>query len=110
IAAKRDFYDVLGIDRSVEEAAIKSAYRKKAMQYHPDRNPGDKEAEENFKEATEAYEVLKDPDKRRMYDQFGHAAVGQGAHAYQGFEGFDLSDALRAFMRDFGGGSVFDDF
>ncbi len=110
---KRDFYEVLGVDRSADEAAVKSAYRKKAMQYHPDRNPGNKEAEETFKEATEAYEILKDPQKRQAYDQFGHAGVGQGAGyggGYGGFEGFDLSDALRAFMRDFGGGSIFDDF
>ncbi|HVP06908.1 MAG TPA: molecular chaperone DnaJ [Candidatus Acidoferrum sp.] len=110
---KRDFYEVLGVDHSADEAVIKSAYRKKAMQYHPDRNPGNKEAEEKFKEATEAYEILKDPQKRQAYDQFGHAGVGQGGGyggGFGGFEGFDLSDALRAFMRDFGGGSIFDDF
>jgi molecular chaperone DnaJ len=117
MTAKRDFYEVLGVDRSADEATVKSAYRKKAMQYHPDRNPGNKEAEEKFKEATEAYEVLKDPQKRQMYDQYGHAGLGQGAgfggHGGSGgFEGFDLSDALRAFMRDFGGGggSMFEDF
>ncbi|MEW6049799.1 MAG: molecular chaperone DnaJ [Candidatus Zixiibacteriota bacterium] len=111
--AKRDYYDILGVERASDEASIKSAYRKKAMEYHPDRNPGNKEAEEKFKEATEAYEVLKDPQKRQMYDQFGHAGVGQGAGfggGYGGYEGFDLSDALRAFMRDFGGGSIFEDF
>jgi len=109
---KRDYYDVLEIDRSADEAAIKSAYRKKAMQFHPDRNPGDSEAEEKFKEATEAYEILKDPQKRQMYDQYGHAGLGQGAGfgAGAGFAGFDIADALRAFMRDFGGGSIFDDF
>ncbi len=112
--AKRDFYEILGIDRGAAEDQIKSAYRKLAMKYHPDRNPGNKEAEESFKEATEAYEILKDPQKRQAYDQFGHAGVGQGAGfggGFGGFEGFDLSDALRAFMRDFGGGgSIFDDF
>ncbi|MDD3731229.1 MAG: molecular chaperone DnaJ [candidate division Zixibacteria bacterium] len=109
---KRDYYEILGIDRGADEATVKSAYRKKAMEYHPDRNPGNKEAEEKFKEATEAYEVLKDPQKRQLYDQYGHAGLGQGAGygGYGGFEGFDIGDALRAFMRDFGGGSIFDDF
>lgn len=115
--AKRDYYDVLGVDRGADEAAIKSAYRKKAMQYHPDRNPGDSAAEEKFKEATEAYEILKDPQKRQMFDQYGHAGLGQGGFGGFGggdFAGFDLGDALRAFMRDFGGGggggSIFDEF
>lgn len=116
--SKRDFYDILGVPRTSDEAAIKSAYRKLAMQYHPDRNPGDKAAEEKFKEATEAYEVLKDADKRRTYDQYGHAAFSQGAGGQGGFggagyHGFDMGDALRAFMRDFGGGgggSIFEDF
>jgi molecular chaperone DnaJ len=110
---KRDYYEVLGIDRGADEATIKAAYRKKAMQYHPDRNPGDKDAEEKFKEATEAYEVLKDPQKRQVYDQYGHAGLGQGAGfgGFGGFGGFDIGDALRAFMRDFGGGgSIFEDF
>lgn len=114
--AKRDYYEVLGVERSADEQTIKSAYRKKAMQFHPDRNPGNKEAEEQFKEATEAYEVLKDPQKKQAYDQYGHAGLGQsggfGAGGYGGFEGFDLSDALRAFMRDFGagsGGGMFDE-
>ncbi len=108
---KRDYYEVLGVERSADETTIKAAYRKLALKYHPDRNPGDKEAEEKFKEATEAYEILKDPEKRRMYDQFGHAGLGQGGgYGFGGFEGFDLGDALRAFMRDFGGGSIFDDF
>lgn len=117
--SKRDFYEILGVPRTADEGTIKSAYRKMAMQYHPDRNPGDTSAEEKFKEATEAYEVLKDADKRRAYDQYGHAAFSQGAGgqgAYGGgFQGFDMADALRAFMRDFGaggggGGSIFDDF
>lgn len=117
--SKRDYYETLGVDKSADEAAIKSAYRKKAMKYHPDRNPGDHTAEDKFKEATEAYEVLKDKQKRQMYDQYGHAGLGQGGAGGfgggQGFEGFDLSDALRSFMRDFGGsgggggGSVFEE-
>jgi molecular chaperone DnaJ len=110
--AKRDYYEVLGLGRDATEDDIKRAYRKLALQHHPDRNPGSKEAEESFKEATEAYEVLKDPQKRSTYDQFGHSGLsGAGGFGTGGFAGFDLSDALRAFMRDFGGfGSIFDDF
>ncbi|UCB52956.1 MAG: molecular chaperone DnaJ [Candidatus Zixiibacteriota bacterium] len=110
--AKRDYYEVLGLGRDAAEDDIKKAYRKLALQYHPDKNPGNQEAEEKFKEATEAYEVLKDSRKRSTYDQFGHAGLG-GAGGFGGFDftSFDLGDALRAFMRDFGGfGSVFDDF
>ncbi|KPL03962.1 MAG: molecular chaperone DnaJ, partial [candidate division Zixibacteria bacterium SM23_73_2] len=108
---KRDYYEVLGIRKEATEEEIKGAYRKLALKYHPDRNPGDKDSEENFKEATEAYEVLKDPQKRAKYDQFGHAGVTAGA-GFEGFDfgSFDLSDALRAFMRDFGNFSIFDDF
>ena len=73
--AKRDYYEVLGVEKSASADAIKKAYRKKAIQYHPDRNPGDKEAEEKFKEAAEAYEVLSNPDKKARYDQFGFAGV-----------------------------------
>jgi molecular chaperone DnaJ len=101
--AKRDYYEVLGCARGAAEAEIKKAYRKIAFEFHPDRNPGDKAAELKFKEATEAYEVLRDPDKRARYDQFGHAAAASGPSA--DFSGFDLADALRAFMRDFGGDS-----
>lgn len=99
----RDYYEVLGVDRNADADAIKKAYRKLALQYHPDRNGGSKEAEEKFKEATEAYEVLRDPQKRAAYDRYGHAGVkGAGAGA-GGFGGFDFADALEIFMRDFGG-------
>ncbi len=103
--AKRDYYDVLSVDRNASLEDIKKSYRKLALQYHPDRNPGDKEAEEKFKEATEAYEVLRDSEKRALYDQYGHAGMGaRGGGPFDfGFGGeFDLADALRAFMRDFG--------
>ncbi len=110
--AKRDYYEVLGLGRDATENDVKKAYRKLALQHHPDKNPGSKEAEEKFKEASEAYEVLKDPQKKSTYDQFGHAGLsGAGGFGTGGFAGFDLSDALRAFMRDFGGfGGIFDDF
>ena len=78
MAEKRDYYEVLGVDRGADDATLKKAYRKLAKKYHPDMNPGDKEAEAKFKEATEAYGVLSDPDKRRQYDQFGHAAFENG--------------------------------
>jgi molecular chaperone DnaJ len=110
---KKDYYEVLGVERSASTDEIKKAYRKLALKYHPDKNPGDHEAEEKFKEATEAYEVLRDEKKRSQYDQFGHAGMGGagGAGGYDFGGGFDLSDALRAFMRDFGmGGGGFDFF
>lgn len=102
---KRDYYEVLDIPRDAGENEIKKAYRKKALQYHPDKNPGDKAAEDKFKEATEAYEVIKDPQKRQVYDQYGHQGLqGGGFNGFSGGAyGFDLSDALRSFMRDFGG-------
>jgi molecular chaperone DnaJ len=84
---KRDYYEVLGVSRSASDQEIKSAYRKLALQFHPDRNPGNKESEEKFKEAAEAYSVLSDPQKRPAYDRFGHAGVGAGASS--GFGGFD---------------------
>jgi molecular chaperone DnaJ len=103
--AQRDYYEVLGVERGGSEDEIRKAYRKIAFQNHPDRNPGDKAAEQRFKEATEAYEVLRDAEKRGRYDQLGHAGVSGGAGGPAGFDasGFDLADALRAFMRDFGG-------
>ena len=102
---KRDYYEVLGVDRSATTDEIKKAYRKQALRYHPDRNPGDKNAEEHFKEATEAYEVLRNAEKRGLYDQYGHAGVSgrAGGGGFGAGPDFDLSDALRAFMRDFGG-------
>ena len=110
--AKRDYYEVLCVARAATEDEIKKAYRKLAFDNHPDRNPGEPAAELRFKEATEAYEVLRDRDKRARYDQFGHAATS-GAAGGPGadFSGFDLADALRAFMRDFGGdgGGGFED-
>jgi len=101
--ARRDYYEVLGVPRGASEDDVKKSYRKIAFESHPDRNPGDKDAERRFKEATEAYEVLRDAEQRARYDQFGHAAPG-GAGP-QGFDvsGFDLADALRAFMNEFGG-------
>jgi molecular chaperone DnaJ len=107
--SKRDYYEVLGIDRNASQDEIKRAYRQLALKYHPDRNPSDSVAEERFKEATEAYEVLRDTSSRARYDRFGHSAMGGGPGFGFDFAGFDLSDALRAFMRDFGGpfGEVF---
>jgi molecular chaperone DnaJ len=111
MATSRDYYEILGLDRNANDGDIKKAYRQMALKYHPDRNPNDAGAEERFKEATEAYEVLKDPQKRQVYDRFGHAGLrGAGAAGF-GFESFDIGDALRAFMRDFGGfGGAFDEF
>lgn len=109
--AKRDYYEVLGVDRGTSAEECKKAYRKLALKFHPDRNPGDAEAEERFKEATEAYEVLRDPEKRARYDRYGHASFEQPGFDGFGFGGIDLSDALRIFMRDLGGfGGLFDDF
>lgn len=89
---KRDYYEVLGVDKNADEAAIKKAYRVLAKKYHPDMNPGDAEAEKKFKEASEAYAILSDPEKKRQYDQFGHAAFEQGGGA-GGFGGFDFNGA-----------------
>jgi molecular chaperone DnaJ len=99
----RDYYEILDVSRDADAEAVKKAYRKLALQHHPDRNNGSKDAEERFKEATEAYEVLRDPERRAAYDRFGHAGVKAGAGAAGGFSGFDFADALSIFMRDFGG-------
>ena len=105
---KRDYYEVLGVEKSADEAAIKKAYRALAKKYHPDMNPGDAEAEKKFKEASEAYAILSDPEKRRQYDQFGHAAFDQGAggNGFGGFDfsGTDFSDIFGDIFGDFFGG------
>ena len=112
MADKRDYNEVLGVDRNADDAALKKAYRQLAKKYHPDVNPGDKEAEAKFKEATEAYSVLSDPAKRKQYDQFGHAAFenggGGGAGGFGGFDfsGSDMGDIFGDIFGDlFGGGS-----
>ena len=108
MAEKRDYYEVLGVDKNASETEIKRAYRKVAKKYHPDMNPGDKEAEEKFKEAAEAYEVLSDPEKKSKYDQFGHAAFEQGGGGAGGFGGFDfggdMGDIFGDIFGDFFGG------
>lgn len=108
MAEKRDYYEVLGIPKTATEAEIKKAFRTTAKKYHPDMHPGDKECEEKFKEAQEAYAVLSDPDKRRQYDQFGHAAFDGSAGGAGGFDfsGMDMGDIFGDIFGDFfGGGS-----
>lgn len=109
MSQKRDYYEILGVSKNASADEIKKSYRKLAMQYHPDRNPGNKEAEAKFKEATEAYEVLKDDQKKAAYDQFGHDAFGQGGGGRggfgggsQGFDGFDFNDIFSNFSDIFG--------
>src|SRR5512137_1799898 len=104
--AKRDYYEVLGVERNADEEEIKRAYRKLAVKYHPDKNPGDKSAEEKFKELGEAYEVLNDRQKRAAYDQYGHAAFDRRAGGF-GRGGFH--DPFEVFREVFGGGSIFED-
>ncbi|MGL5619699.1 MAG: DnaJ domain-containing protein, partial [Tannerellaceae bacterium] len=106
--SKRDYYEVLGVSKDASADEIKKAYRKKAIQFHPDRNPDDKEAEENFKEAAEAYDVLSDQNKRARYDQFGHAgmggaASGGGPGGFGGAGGFSMDDIFSQFGDIFGG-------
>ena len=106
--AKRDYYDVLGVNKSASPEELKSAYRKLAVKYHPDKNPGDKVAEDKFKEASEAYGILSDKSKKESYDNFGHAAFengGGGRGGFGGFSGADFSDIFEDFFGDFGGGS-----
>lgn len=105
MAEKRDYYEVLGVDRNASDAEIKRAYRKLAKKYHPDMNPGDKEAEAKFKEVTEAYEVLSDSEKKAQYDQFGHAAFEQGGGFNGGgFGGFDFGGDMGDIFGDLFGG------
>lgn len=101
--SKRDYYDILDVSKSASADEIKKAYRKKAIQYHPDKNPGDKEAEEKFKEAAEAYEVLSDPQKKQRYDQFGHAGMGGAASGGFGGGGMSMEDIFASFGDIFGG-------
>src|SRR5690606_32680212 len=106
--AKRDYYEILGVEKTSDGTVIKKAYRKIAMQFHPDKNPGNTEAEEKFKEAAEAYEVLSDDDKRARYDRFGHA----GVNGHSGFGGGarSMEDIFEQFGDIFGGGSPFGSF
>ncbi|MBM4194128.1 MAG: molecular chaperone DnaJ, partial [Gemmatimonadetes bacterium] len=101
-----DFYDTLGLPRTATDDDIKQAYRRLAMQYHPDKNGGAKDAEEKFKAVTEAYDTLRDPQKRAAYDRYGEAGL-RGAGPAGGFHHVDLSEALNIFMRDFGLGDLF---
>lgn len=103
--SKKDYYEVLGVEKSASKEDLKKAYRKLAMQFHPDRNPNDKEAEDKFKEAAEAYEILSNDDKRANYDRYGHAGLRGGG---QGFT--DINDIFSHFSDIFGGGSIFDEF
>ena len=105
---KRDFYDVLGVSKNASPDELKSAYRKLAVKHHPDKNPGDKTAEDKFKEASEAYGILSDKEKKQNYDNFGHAAFegsgGRQSGGFGGFGGADFSDIFEDFFGDFSGG------
>src|SRR3954464_15474594 len=108
MAAKRDYYEILAVERTATDEEIKKAYRKLAIKYHPDKNPGDKTAEEQFKELGEAYEALSDPQKRAAYDQYGHAAFDRRAGGFaRGGAGFH--DPFEIFREVFGGGNIFDE-
>src|ERR1035437_3810770 len=108
---KRDYYEILGVERNASKDELKKAYRKLAMQYHPDRNPDNKDAEEKFKEAAEAYEVLTNEDKKARYDKFGHEGVRGSSFGSQGFS--DVNDIFSHFSDIFGGmggSTIFADF
>jgi molecular chaperone DnaJ len=110
MTSQHDYYELLGVKRNASSEEIKKAYRRLAVRYHPDKNPGDATAEERFKEVSEAYEVLSNPRKKEMYDRFGHAGLKGGGGGFGGFH-VDLEEALRTFMGAFGGGgSIFEDF
>ena len=101
--SQRDYYEVLGVSKSTSESELKKAYRQQALKYHPDKNPGDKQAEDKFKEASEAYGILKDPEKRQVYDQFGHDGLkGSGSGGPSGFE--DIFSQFGDVFGDFFGG------
>ena len=101
--SQRDYYQVLNVSKQASESELKKAYRQLAMKYHPDKNPGDHTAEEKFKEAAEAYEVLKDPEKRQLYNQFGHEGLkGRGFNGFHGFE--DIASSFGDIFQDFFGG------
>ena len=107
---KKDFYEILGITKSADAAAIKKAYRKKAIEFHPDKNPGDAAAEENFKKAAEAYEILSDTDKKAQYDRYGHAGVSGQARGGHGTGNMNMDDIFSQFGDIFGDDSPFGSF
>ncbi|MCD9016953.1 molecular chaperone DnaJ [Parachryseolinea silvisoli] len=109
MSTKRDYYEILGVSKTATPEEIKKAYRKTAIQFHPDKNPGNKEAEDKFKEAAEAYEILSDADKRARYDRFGHAGANGGG-GYGGGHNMNMEDIFSQFGDIFGGGSPFDSF